>query len=154
MNNLQLEALLTREIGFLEQLNQVSLTKRDILVRNDVDALEKIVIEEEQLVQKFKEVDDECLPQIQSFLQDNFDKLRLPANIKEMLVEVRQLAVQLQVNNQFNQELMEDALGLLRFMLNCLTDRRETDSDIYSKTGAVVRNPSKTHTSFLVDVKG
>lgn len=151
MTDVELRSLLKQEIDVLTQLNALSLSKKEALLKDDLDTLSEIVITEEKLTQSLKEIDDACSPQVQFFLSEHNDRLHFPPDIKQLLVEVRQLASQLRISNQFNQDLISDALNLARFMLNSLMPS-EDKAGTYSCSGKTVnKHIANPH---LLDYKG
>ncbi|HPT87811.1 MAG TPA: flagellar protein FlgN [Bacillota bacterium] len=152
MSDQELRSLLEQEIDILRQLNALSLAKKEALLKDDLDALSEIVLKEEKLTESFKEIDDACSPQVQFFLSEHADHLHFPPDIKELMVEVRQLASRLRASNQFNQDLITDALNLARFMLNSLLPTEDKTVGTYSSSGKTVNkhivNPH------LLDYKG
>ena len=153
MSDLELSSLLEQEIDILRQLYDLSLAKKEALLKDDLDTLSEIVVKEENLTQSLKEIDDACSPQVQFFLSEHADHLHFPPDIKELMVEVRQLASRLRASNQFNQDLISDALNLARFMLNSLLPSEDRTAGTYSSSGKTV-NKKHIANPHLLDYKG
>lgn len=139
-----------RVTELLEQLNELSLLKKEVLLKDDLGQLEEIIHREEVLLNEFKTLDAACLAQVQFFLKEK-SEADLPEDIKQQLLKVRQLSAKLQVNNQFNLDLIGDALALTQFTLNALTVPTEQKIATYNGSGKVVSNNQKNH---LLDFKG
>ena len=69
-DNRILRQSLEQELALLEELNGLSLLKKDALLKEDMETLDSIVHKEEMLSAKLKTVSDECLPQVQFFLKE------------------------------------------------------------------------------------
>jgi flagellar biosynthesis/type III secretory pathway chaperone len=151
MSEDQLTALLQQEIDFLAKLNHFSLLKKEALLKDDLNKLEEILYEEEITFREFKRIDDACSPQVQFFLKVHSDFSAVDAELKARLLKMRSLAAELQTNNRFNMELVEDSLGLIRFTLNILTAPAGEKTATYSASGKVVGKNDKNH---LLDCKG
>ncbi|HYH03245.1 MAG TPA: flagellar protein FlgN [Bacillota bacterium] len=150
MSEGQLPTILCQVTELLEQLNELSLLKKEALLKDDLGQLEEVIRQEETLLREFKTLDAACLAQVQFFLQEQ-SEADLPAKLKQQLIKVRQLSGQLQVNNQFNLDLIGDALALTQFTLNALTVPAEQKVSTYNGSGKVVGNNQKNH---LLDFKG
>lgn len=150
MSEVQLPVLLRQAIELLERLNELSLLKREALLKDDLSQLEEIVRQEEVLLRDYKTIDDACLPQVQFFLQEQ-SETEPAAQLRQQLIYLRQLAGKLQVNNQFNLDMIGDALSLTQFTLNALTVPAEQKVSTYNVSGKVVGNNQKNH---LLDFRG
>lgn len=146
-----LETLIEEELEVLEELNKVSLLKKEALLNNDLKSLEDIILMEEKLSFRFKKIDDACSPQVQFFLKEKLDDASVPSSTKELLLRLRKSALQLQTNNRFNQDLIEDSLNLLQFTLNIFTSATTTETSTYSSVGKIIK---KQASNSLLDFKG
>jgi flagellar biosynthesis/type III secretory pathway chaperone len=148
----ELHLLIEQEIEILDRLNQLSLTKKEALLNNDLESLSEITLTEERLAQYFKKIDDACSPQVQFFLKGNTENLDIPDSLKEIIAHLRNSAIQLKANNQFNQDLLKDAIGFTKFTVNLLTQSAKDSSNTYGPAGKVAADSTlKKH---LLDFKG
>ncbi len=145
-DNRILQQSLEHELALLEELNGLSLMKKEALMNEDMETLESIVHKEEMLSVKLKTVSDKCLPQVQFFLKEK----RLPAELEEILAEVRKTALQFQQNNELNQKLIQDSLALVQFTLNSFRSIMSGGTpSLYGSSGRV--HQKAIH---MLDVKG
>lgn len=147
----QLETLIQQELEVLEELNKASLLKKDALLNDDIQSLEDVILMEERLSLSFKKLDDACSQQVQFFLREESDGVNIPPHIKKLLLRLRKSATVLQSNNRFNQELIEDSLGLLRFTINVFTSNATNETNTYSSAGKIIK---KQAPNSLLDFKG
>lgn len=145
----ELQSLLEKEIEVLEELNKVSLLKKEALLNDDLNSLEEIVLTEERLSQSLKKIDDACSPQVQFFLTEN--PYNISSEVKDLLIKLRHSALNLRLTNQFNQELLKDSINIIHLMLNSITDGETEDNNTYSSAGKIVKNKA---TKSLLDFKG
>ena len=146
-DNRILRQSLEQELALLEELNGLSLLKKDALLKEDMETLDSIVHKEEMLSAKLKTVSDECLPQVQFFLKEN----ELPGELKEITEKVRITAIEFRSNNELNQDLIRDSLSLVQFTLNSFRSIMNggTSPSLYGSSGRV--HQKEMH---MLDVKG
>jgi hypothetical protein len=146
-DNRILQQSLEKELALLEELNGLSLLKKDALLKEDMDTLEAIVLKEERVSAKLKTVSDGCLPQVQFFLTE---KKNLPTELAEIMVKVRRTALQFRLNNELNQNLIQDSLTLVQFTINSFRSLiNGSNPGLYGSSGRV--NQKEIH---MLDVKG
>jgi hypothetical protein len=146
-DNRILQQSLEKELALLEELNGLSLLKKDALLKEDMETLEAIVLKEEMLSVKLKTVSDGCLPQVQFFLKE---KKSFPAELAAIMTTVRKTALQFQLNNELNQNLIQDSLTLVQFTLNSFRSiLNGNNPGLYGSSGRV--NQKEIH---MLDVKG
>lgn len=146
-DNQILQQLLEQELALLEELNGLSLIKKEALMKEDMETLGSIVHKEKVLSVKLKDVSDECLPQVQFFLEEQ----NFPAELDEILGRVRKTALQFRKNNELNQKLIQDSLALVQFTLNSFRSimSGEDSPNLYGSSGRV--HQKAIH---MLDVKG
>lgn len=158
--NQSLEVLLQQEIDVIKELNSLSLLKKEALLKDDLDALQVIVLKEEALSVKLKKLDDACSPQVQFFLRGGSspnlkeEKLGEGEKTKALIEELRKNALQLKLNNEFNQNLIKDALAVVEFTLNALMPQVSGASGFYEATGKVSRDKKNSKKTLILDYKG
>jgi hypothetical protein len=146
-DNQILQQLLEKELALLEELNSLSLLKKDALLKDDLETLESIVLKEEVLSAKLKTISDGCLPEVRFFLRD---KKNLPPELVEIMVKVRKSALKFQLNNELNQNLIRDSLTLTQFTINSFRSLIEgCTPTLYGSSGRV--SQKEIH---MLDVKG
>jgi flagellar biosynthesis/type III secretory pathway chaperone len=146
-DNRILQQSLEQELALLEELNGLSLLKKDAILKDDLETLETIVRKEEILSAKLKTISDGCLPQVQFFLQEK----KLTAELNELVDKVRTTAIQFRFNNELNQGLIQDSLSVVQFTINSfrsLLNGGVTPS-LYGSSGRV--HQKQIH---MLDVKG
>ena len=152
----ELQELLYKELQLLEELNGLSLQKKEALLNDDLISLETIVLKEEALSKKLHVVDDACSPQVKFFLRvlksGSPNKLADPKEEEtlELVRKIRETAFRLQRNNEFNQTLISDALSLIQFKLNILVPSDKANAPVYGASGKMERRLKKTN---LLDCK-
>jgi len=147
----QLVALIEKELKVLEKLIKVSLEKKEALLNNDLSHLEEIILAEERLSQNFIEIDNACSPQVQFFLEEKVNSRRIPKNLKALLAKLRRDALRLKINNQLNQDLLRDAIGIIKFSVKTLTGNVFPGINTYDPAGKVISN---IHQYSQLDYKG
>lgn len=152
MASSQFHLLLEDQVTILEELNQLSLAKKEALLNNDISSLESIVLKEETLAVKLKKVADACSPQVRFFLSGSNTPSPLFERINATLKKIKQLVRELKLNNDLNQTLLRDELNLVQFTLNSFMSSTDAiNTGVYSSTGKVVHNPKKVN---LLNSKG
>lgn len=146
-DNRILQQSLEKELALLEELNGLSLLKKDALLEDDLATLEAVVLKEEVLSAKLKTISDGCLPEVRFFLKE---KKSLPAELVEIMAKVRKSALQFQLNNELNQNLIQDSLTLAQFTINSFRSLIDGSTPtLYGSSGRV--NQKEIH---MLDVKG
>lgn len=152
MSEAPLFVILDQQIARLEQLYSLSLVKKEALLQEDLDRIKEVVAAEEKMLHEYQAGDDACLAQVQFFLQATAPELtEAEAAVKGRIIQIRELAAKLQVNNEFNLALIKDSLGFVQFTMNMLTTTPDQNPTVYSASGKVVEGKVKHH---LLDCKG
>ncbi len=149
LGNDELRNKLVEELSILKELHKLSLAKKDAVVKDDIESLEKIVLVEEALSDKLKKIDDACSPQAQFFLSGK--PAALPVDIADVLREIKDVALKLKTNNQLNQELLQDSLAIAQFTVNSLFSLEEMEAGVYGSSGKKETNQKK---NVFLDYKG
>lgn len=127
-----LQSLLEKEVAILTELNSLSLLKKDVLLNDDIDALQQIVLQEEALSGKLKTIENVSAPQVQFFLSG---KASAPETIVGLIEEIRRLVKEFKGHNDLNQLLIRDSLGIVQFTLNALLGMNDNGLGVYSAAG-------------------
>lgn len=117
-------------------------------MNDDLNSLETIVLKEEALSKKLSVIDHACSPQVQFFLRDKNSRSE---KIGDLLNQIRQSARKLKSNNELNQGLLEDALGITQLTLNLLLPETKENLTVYGSEGKVIADRKKTQ---VLDYKG
>jgi hypothetical protein len=145
-----LQQSLRQELKLIEELNQLSHLKTEVLLKDDLDSLEAIALKEEALSKKLKRFDDACSQQVQFFLKGQSDGSAIPAETRELVDKIKMTARELQMNNELNLDLIRDSLTLVQFTINSLLSLSENNPGLYQQSGKI-SNRKETH---LLDYKG
>ena len=153
------QGLLQQEIEVVKELNSLSLLKKEALLKDDLDELQVIVLKEEALSLKLQKLDDACSPQVQFFLRGDSrlnqpGARRLDEKTKGLIEELRQNALQLKLNNEFNQDLLRDALAVVEFTVNALMPQLGAENGFYEATGKVAKDRRNSKKTLILDYKG
>lgn len=155
--NQSLQALLQQEIDVVKELNSLCLLKKEALLKDDLDALQVIVLKEEALSPKLQKLDDACSPQVQFFLRGN----SVPNGNEEstektaaLIEELRKNALQLKLNNELNQALIKDALAVVEFTVNALMPQIGLENGFYEASGKVAKDKKNSKKTLVLDYKG
>jgi hypothetical protein len=155
--NQSFQTLLQQEIDVLKELNTLSLMKKEALLKDDLDALQVIVLKEEALSAKLKEIDDACSPQVQFFLKERFSSGKNRADsgeITALIEDLRKQALELKLNNEFNQALLKDALAIVEFTINALMPQTSAESGFYGASGKIDKDKQNSKKTLILDYKG
>jgi hypothetical protein len=158
-DNQSFQTLLQQEIDVLKELNSLSLLKKEALLKDDLDALQVIVLKEEALSAQLKKIDDACSPQVQFFLRERFSGAKngtekQPEEIAALIEELRKQIQQLKLNNEFNQALIKDALAIVEFTINALMPQTSAESGFYEASGKVNKDRKNSKKTLILDYKG
>lgn len=143
-----LQQLLENEFSILKELNELSLQKKEVLLKNDLNSLENIVFREEVLSVKLQKVEADCSQQVRFFLKRQDDQNQnavVAAEINGLIRNVRNKAQELKRNNQLNQDMIRDSLGIFRFMINALSPQE--NKSVYGPAGELMK-PKKAPRTF------
>ncbi len=149
LGNNELQIKLVEGLSILKELHQLSLEKKDAVLKDEIELLEKIVLKEEALTDKFKKIDDACSPQVQFFLSGKTTDL--PGAITDLLKEIKEVALKLKTNNRLNLELIQDSLAITQFTVNSLLSLEEMEAGVYGASGKIESNQKK---NVFLDYKG
>ncbi len=150
---LLLRDLLQEELAVLEEMCNLSVLKTEIIMKDDMVALEEIVFKEEALAKKLKVSDNACSAQVQNFLaaQNSGAPEAFSAEITGLLDQMKNMAAQIKLNNDLNQHLIYNSLTLIQFSLNSLLTSMSSNAGCYGSSGKLEANQKNT---ILLDVKG
>ncbi len=146
----QLQAFLDEEVELLQELKRLAIAKKDALLTDDLQELEKIVFQEEFISKKLHSIEKTCSQQVRFYLDGAKKGVKIPESIATRLERIRDLVLAVKEENTFNQTILQDFLGLTRFMINALTSA-ESDPATYKPTGKIMNNQNK---QTIVDFKG
>lgn len=149
-DNQILQQSLEKELALLEELNSLSLRKKDVLLKDDLDTLEVIVFKEEALSSKLRTINDACLPQVQFFLRGQNKEQESVKKITGLIDKVREKTLQLRRNNELNQDLLRDSLSIIQFTMHCISPPADVKAGVYGTSGKFIRRPKKT---FMLDTR-
>lgn len=149
LGNNEIQIKLVEELSILKELHELSLEKKDAVLKDEIESLEKIVLKEEALTDKFKKIDDACSPQVQFFLSGK--STDLAGDIADLLQEIKEIAIKLKINNRLNQELIQDSLAINQFTVNSLLSLEGTEAGVYGASGKKESNQKK---NVFLDYKG
>ncbi|MCL6589536.1 MAG: flagellar protein FlgN [Firmicutes bacterium] len=145
-----LQQLLEQELKLLEELTNLSYQKTRALMKDDLTALDAIVLKEETLSQNLKKVDNACSPQVQFFLRGQSNPPPIAGAINDLIERIRAKVRELKLNNELNQELIRDSLGLIQFTLNSILSSNGYEGNIYDSSGKA----GGSNTNHILDYKG
>lgn len=130
------------------QLLSIAEEKKDIIVRNDVDALALVTSREGRLIKQINEVDEERVRAMQVFMKEKGIRSALQLNVTELSrivfnpderVQLREAQVrlsdllhELKRQNETIKDLLQQSLDFVDYSLNLITSRPEDDS-IYKR---------------------
>ena len=146
--NEQLEKLLRQEIELLEEIKRLTLQKKDALLHDDLQGMEKIVLKEEAASKKLHAIENACSPQVRFFLSGK-SAVDIPSELSGYISQIKQLVLEIKLNNEFNQTLIQDSLSLIRFTINTVISA-DGEHGLYSSSGKV-NGMSKNN---ILDYKG
>ncbi len=144
----ELQVFFQSQIALLEELIELSLLKRDALLTDNFDSLEKVVFKEGVLSEKLKALDNACSQQVQFFLEELQSGAAVDRELEDLFQNLQQKIWQLRVNNDFNQTIINDSLNIIRLTMNLLMPQ-ENGAGVYSSSGQNTYQPS----SSMVDCK-
>lgn len=151
MDEIRLEELLSEQLRQLKGLNKIVLEKQAHIMQKNVEALNESIKAEEAAVNAFSEFSAQHDKEIKQAITAADNGRQFSLKMRNLLTEVRNAAVKLRSNCEFNQGLMKDELGMLRFIIkniNSITG----DTNIYGDSGKVLQTNSATRS--IIDVKG
>lgn len=149
LGNNELQIKLVEELSLLKKLHELSLEKKDAVIKDDIESLEKIVLKEEALTEKLRKIENACSPQVQFFLSGK--SAEFPENIIDLLREIKAVASSLKINNRLNQEMLQDSLAITQFTINSLLSSEEMEAGVYGASGKKESNQKK---NVFLDYKG
>lgn len=130
------------------QLLSMTEEKKDIIVRNDVEALALLTSKESRLIKQINEADEERLHAMQVFMKEKGIRSALQLNVTELSrivfnpeerIELRDAQVrlsdllhELKRQNEMIKDLLQQSLDFVDYSLNLITSRPEDDS-IYKR---------------------
>ncbi|HHV38349.1 MAG TPA: flagellar protein FlgN [Tepidimicrobium sp.] len=128
----ELTKVLKEQLNILKALELIAYDKTDIIVADDVEALEKMTREEEGYINRMATVEEERLRLLDSWglnistpISHIIDKV---PDGREELIQLQDSLVEvlnsIQERNVLNQELIEDNLQWLNFNMNLISNTR------------------------------
>lgn len=127
----ELMEILKEELKELESIRDISYEKTDIIMKNEVETLQKMTKEEERLILKIAALEDKRLKLFDSWgVNKNtaFSEIieRVPEG-REDLIQIRDrlnsLLFDIKARNDINKELIKENLEWLEFNINLITQR-------------------------------
>ena len=115
---------MTEELNLLQQLVDLAVAKKEALFENDLEALTKIVDDEEQTLAK-----------AEGLRPHNDGEIGDSAEGQRLLQERAALIARLKEINLLNQQLLEDALAVVDYSLKLIHGAEE--SNMYGSSGQV-----------------
>lgn len=128
--------ILKNEVLLLKRLRNLAVEKKNTLLQEDVEALARLVKEEERVLKDLEGI------RLRESITEPAPELR------EMFEERRRLAAEIRELNLFNQQFIEDSLAYIHFFVQTL--QGESGRNIYGCTGRVEAKPANA----LIDLKG
>lgn len=150
-------------IAIQEQLVEVSLKKREILIDGEIEPLSQLIAEESKLVRKMGKLEEERMFQVKEYLRrqgitaDEMTVSQLLSIIpsKEGKEAIQSLADklqktigQLQQHNDLNSKLIQDSLDYINHSLEMMTDNSGEGINYQRPAGSVKKNPSTGRSFF------
>lgn len=132
-NHDRLLDILKKEYELYEELYKIAGEKKDILLKEDIDQLAELVSEEEGLLLKLKELEEERLSL-------EMDSIHLKDEFIELKKQLKNLAESLKQRNYLNSKLIDNSLSLINLNLNLIKDYG--GKKIYDKKGLVAQQAS------------
>jgi|GEM_PF-3606194 flagellar biosynthesis/type III secretory pathway chaperone len=120
----EVENRMAQELNLLQQLVDLAVAKKEALFKNDLEALRKIVDDEEQTLAKA-----ESLP------PQNNGEISVSAEGQRLRQERAALIDRLKELNLLNQQLLEDALAIVDYSLKLI--HGDEEGNMYGSSGQV-----------------
>jgi len=120
----EVENRMAEELNLLQQLVDLAVAKKEALFKNDLEALRKIVDDEEQTLAKA-----ESLP------PQNNGEISVSAEGQRLRQERAALIDRLKELNLLNQQLLEDALAIVDYSLKLI--HGDEEGNMYGSSGQV-----------------
>lgn len=125
----ELMEILIEEIRELEAIRNITYEKTDIIMNNEVEALQDTTKEEEKLIVKIAALEDRRLRLFNSWgvdintpLSEVIEKVpEANEDLKEVRDKLNSLLLDIQARNHINSELIKENLEWMEFNLNLLT---------------------------------
>ncbi len=146
---------IVQELSAYEDLLRLGAEKKDVLIRNDLDQLEKIRLAEEEGIKKVRMLNTlqagtlskiaeyhgldhtPNLTEIIALVKSEKDK----AQLQLYLQRYQRIIIDLQTQTREAQLLLETQMQYTNFMLEMLT-QNDTVGDLYSSAGTVTDDPT------------
>ena len=122
--SIEVENRMAQELKLLQQLVDLAVAKKEALFKNDLEALRKIVDDEEQTLAKA-----ESLP------PQNNGEISVSAEGQRLRQERAALIDRLKELNLLNQQLLEDALAIVDYSLKLI--HGDEEGNMYGSSGQV-----------------
>lgn len=125
----ELLEILIEEIKELEIMRNITYEKTDIIMRNEVEALQNMTKEEEKLIGKIAALEDKRLKLFNSWgvdINTPFSEVieKVPEGNEELKIvrdKLNNLLLDIQSRNNVNSELIKENLEWMEFNLNLIT---------------------------------
>lgn len=148
----ELKDVLSAQVLVYQELLDTSITKKDVIVKNDIDALREILIVENQIIGRNQKLEKK---RIEVFLDmamvlgkpKNATLSQILESIKEQpetaeIIECREkildLAQKLKVVNNHNQELIELSANYVEFTINSMQFENQPQQTFYDASGNAI----------------
>lgn len=124
------------------ELYRLAMEKKDVLIHNDIDALQRITRQEQKWIKQVEEAEAERAAIVQSILKERGITLGEPTlsdlvqtvtdpahkqKLQQEREELLGIVSELRQANQLNQQLLEQSLSFVQMSLDLLTGSPEDD---------------------------
>lgn len=150
-------------IAIQEQLVEVSLKKKDILINGEIEPLSQLIAEESKIVRKMGKLEEERMFQVKEYLKHQgvtagemtLSQLLSSIPSKEGKEAIQSLADKLQKNigqlqqhNDLNSKLIQDSLDHINHSLEMMTDNSGAGINYQRPAGSIKKTPSTGRSFF------
>jgi flagellar biosynthesis/type III secretory pathway chaperone len=150
----ELITILKQQKQSYDELLILSNEKKSIILKNDIDTLQKITAAESTIVgrnQKLDQKREECVKNIGTVINRNPKELTITElaivlkaqNETEELIRLRDglkiVLEELKLKNDQNRQLLESSLDYVNFSVNLIRGKTEGGREYYSPTGEIVQ---------------
>lgn len=122
--SIEVENRMAQELKLLQQLVDLAVAKKEALFKNDLEALRKIVDDEEQTLAKAESLP----PQNNGEISASVEGQRLRQERAALIDRLKEL-------NLLNQQLLEDALAIVDYSLKLI--HGDEEGNMYGSSGQV-----------------
>lgn len=152
--------VLTDEISCYENLLKISREKTDIIVQGNVEALQKLINHEQELVAKtakFEKKREQIIEDIALVLNENKDTLTISKlleklqdnfegskKLKEVQQKIQALISELKIVNDQNRLLLNQSIEMIDYIINAIQSKYSYSTNDYSSSGQVQNTEGKS----------